>query len=103
RRPHTTFSRDWSSDVCSSDLKIVEKLEVVTILKKDLIISSKGNFSKRSHKIRQQSLLSSGTNKSVSESSNERVHASVGKKKSTQIGRASCRERVEISEDVGAC
>src|SRR5690606_24289481 len=22
RRPHTTFSRDWSSDVCSSDLMV---------------------------------------------------------------------------------
>src|SRR5690606_18335323 len=26
RRRHTRFSRDWSSDVCSSDLKIIEKL-----------------------------------------------------------------------------
>src|SRR5690606_39610878 len=26
RGPHTSFSRDWSSDVCSSDLKLVDKL-----------------------------------------------------------------------------
>src|SRR5690606_39673385 len=26
RRRHTRFSRDWSSDVCSSDLKHVERL-----------------------------------------------------------------------------
>src|SRR5690606_40092437 len=27
RRRHTRFSRDWSSDVCSSDLRSVTKLE----------------------------------------------------------------------------
>src|SRR5690606_39446564 len=27
RRRHTRFSRDWSSDVCSSDLPIVKALE----------------------------------------------------------------------------
>src|SRR5690606_39815853 len=26
RRRHTRFSRDWSSDVCSSDLKVVDLL-----------------------------------------------------------------------------
>src|SRR5690606_40162347 len=26
RRRHTRFSRDWSSDVCSSDLKALEKI-----------------------------------------------------------------------------
>src|SRR5690606_1540451 len=28
RRRHTRFSRDWSSDVCSSDLKLTGKLHV---------------------------------------------------------------------------
>src|SRR5690606_39598353 len=28
RRRHTIFSRDWSSDVCSSDLKIAKQVQV---------------------------------------------------------------------------
>src|SRR5690606_40588688 len=28
RRPHTRFSRDWSSDVCSSDLKLPRNVDV---------------------------------------------------------------------------
>src|SRR5690606_40771617 len=30
RRRHTRFSRDWSSDVCSSDLVIFQSLQVQT-------------------------------------------------------------------------
>src|SRR5690606_40085619 len=33
RRRHTRFSRDWSSDVCSSDL-----LEIVELLREDIVI-----------------------------------------------------------------
>src|SRR5690606_39612985 len=29
RRRHTRFSRDWSSDVCSSDLETAQKLRMV--------------------------------------------------------------------------
>src|SRR5690606_40248120 len=29
RRRHTRFSRDWSSDVCSSDLIIIENMDLV--------------------------------------------------------------------------
>src|SRR5690606_40907691 len=31
RRRHTTFSRDWSSDVCSSDLGITDETPLVII------------------------------------------------------------------------
>src|SRR5690606_40270088 len=31
RRRHTRFSRDWSSDVCSSDLNLAEPLEFTTL------------------------------------------------------------------------
>src|SRR5699024_530816 len=27
RRPHTRSKRDWSSDVCSSDLKLIQRIE----------------------------------------------------------------------------
>src|SRR5690606_30533297 len=33
RRRHTRFSRDWSSDVCSSDLSLVEQLVGLQLLK----------------------------------------------------------------------
>src|SRR5436309_9473238 len=29
RRRHTRFSRDWSSDVCSSDLEVLEALDFI--------------------------------------------------------------------------
>src|SRR5690606_40852180 len=29
RRRHTRFSRDWSSDVCSSDLELVEQRQLL--------------------------------------------------------------------------
>src|SRR5690606_40957409 len=32
RRRHTRFSRDWSSDVCSSDLYLLEGVEVQVTL-----------------------------------------------------------------------
>src|SRR5690606_41149158 len=32
RRRHTSFSRDWSSDVCSSDLKSVTSLAIAGLL-----------------------------------------------------------------------
>src|SRR5690606_19508630 len=35
RRRHTTFSRDWSSDVCSSDLKLVSS-EVKTAVEQEM-------------------------------------------------------------------
>src|SRR5690606_40642800 len=31
RRRHTRFSRDWSSDVCSSDLGVIERSHVMDV------------------------------------------------------------------------
>src|SRR4249920_841197 len=31
-RPHTSCGRDWSSDVCSSDLPLHEEVHVVTVV-----------------------------------------------------------------------
>src|SRR5690606_39375153 len=33
RRRHTRFSRDWSSDVCSSDLREVSKVKPIVAIK----------------------------------------------------------------------
>src|SRR5205809_4894744 len=74
RRRHTRCSRDWSSDVCSSDLW----LEGAGFRK----VGQNVKFD--CHVLANQGLRLAGC-----------VH-------DTQIGRASCRERVEISEGAGA-
>src|SRR5256885_12371784 len=37
RRRHTRLQGDWSSDVCSSDLQLVEERRVVTVLFADIV------------------------------------------------------------------
>src|SRR5205809_7671637 len=73
RRRHTRCSRDWSSDVCSSDLKTSE-------------IASRGNVSLARY--------------SKEGGKNAQALAQLAQAL-RQIGRASCRERVEISVVAG--
>src|SRR5690606_39943217 len=42
RRRHTRFSRDWSSDVCSSDLNIHKRYKFILGLGKDVFTLSVG-------------------------------------------------------------
>src|SRR5690606_40346072 len=69
RRRHTRFSRDWSSDVCSSDLK--------SSMRRNSGPGAPGSASARTR----ERIPSQPTRKSA--------------RSSLQIGRASCRERVE--------
>src|SRR5690606_27008909 len=39
RRRHTRFSRDWSSDVCSSDLKILDRVTDIAFNRKPFIVT----------------------------------------------------------------
>src|SRR5690606_40608685 len=94
RRRHTRFSRDWSSDVCSSDLKLEEMI---------------ATFPKVSG---QQPYLSSAANQVLTKARDymkpfgdefvaiEHLLLAIlaGNDKATQIGRASCRERAELRE-----
>src|SRR5690606_39821696 len=86
RRRHTRFSRDWSSDVCSSDLLPIEVHRPVTAKDRAralelLDVLGLANFEKRyPHE------LSGGMQQRVSI-----CRALI------EIGRASCRERVNIS------
>src|SRR5690606_40901278 len=88
RRRHTRFSRDWSSDVCSSDLYLPETLATVA-----------------EQKYREWELIV------VEDASTGRTEAIVGQfaaahpdrrvlylrhETNQEIGRASCRERGEI-------
>src|SRR5207245_5939622 len=87
RRQHTRCYRDWSSDVCSSDLELALKIDEYKseFLKlKDLynlayIEEAEGNF-KIAERILTQILESN-------------VEKMLTRTRKTQIGRASCRER----------
>src|SRR5690606_39748554 len=48
RRRHTRFSRDWSSDVCSSDLVIIDF--IATLIEKDYAYESEGDVYYRTRK-----------------------------------------------------
>src|SRR5690606_39895987 len=97
RRRHTRFSRDWSSDVCSSDL---------------LAKTSKG-FAPSITKIMQEPLFIHETThvlkllESLKKRHND-IAVIVDEFGGTQgvvthkIGRAACREREEIEERAGA-
>src|SRR5699024_11926415 len=72
RRRHTRSKRDWSSDVCSSDLNLVDRFSI--------------NIAKLLERLQNQSELLLLTQ------SNGQHRLKAG---DTEIGRASCRERGE--------
>src|SRR5207253_6467798 len=82
RRRHTRWPRDWSSDVCSSDLAFEEMLDFNTVYleKHELYKEIKNDESLKSKALLE--ILSKEKTKSL-------IY---------EIGRASCRERVYISE-----
>src|SRR5690606_39819018 len=55
RRRHTRFSRDWSSDVCSSDLDGVplRDLKIVDVPAEDLLVVNAGNVDRTNDAIKQ--------------------------------------------------
>src|SRR5690606_39418833 len=90
RRRHTRFSRDWSSDVCSSDLRQVtgpEELvariggdEFVALLRDADALTARGVADEIIAAIAREHRLADGR---------------------SEIGRASCRERVEMAVGAG--
>src|SRR5690606_40964025 len=102
-RRHTTFSRDWSSDVCSSDLSSILHLlrgaagqaaaNLIELFKRlvgdfhlTALVAGKGDFDLEAELVGDVPLK------------RQRVGIFPG----TQIGRASCRERVESRTGAGA-
>src|SRR5205807_5941261 len=77
RRRHTRLQGDWSSDVCSSDLRALsEAKEALKDGSVDNLRKAKETLMTASHKLA------------------ETIYKEAASK---EIGRASCRERVEIS------
>src|SRR5256886_11393584 len=85
RRRHTRFDCDWSSDVCSSDLYILGKALGGGILPVSAVVADRdilGVFKPGEH---------------GSTFGGNPLACAVGRAVVGQIGRASCRERGEIS------
>src|SRR5690606_40827557 len=102
-RRHTRFSRDWSSDVCSSDLNTP-------------LFPSKGNLQEESQQVvakksakkpvkpakvaRSAAGKASGSAKAVKKVPAKKAATKAAKP--AEIGRASCRERGECTAGGGA-
>src|SRR5207245_6324185 len=86
RRRHTRCYRDWSSDVCSSDLA-ESKLRAALLAAKQ--VSSARIQTLKEERCNAVALL-------LDEADTEKQAAAASQ---IQIGRASCRERVEIAVD----
>src|SRR5207253_7507528 len=82
RRRHTRWPRDWSSDVCSSDLVVSAALAAIGKLG-FCRLAQPGEFTRRAFEHGKLDLTRA-----------EAVADLVAAE--TEIGRASCRERVEI-------
>src|SRR5690606_40393254 len=96
RRRHTRFSRDWSSDVCSSDLNILDQLEIERQRNPEAgELSEKDKAEYRDiagRRVRLGLILSEiGRQNKLGVSDQELQKAVI-----TEIGRASGRERGEV-------
>src|SRR5207249_5273848 len=83
RRRHTRSKRDWSSDVCSSDLDLLSALDDPAVAVRFTLVGAVGR--------------AAANGKALRPEQRDRLLArllSLLAKDADQIGRASCRERV---------
>src|SRR5690606_39276342 len=98
RSRHTRFSRDWSSDVCSSDLgrenhtRLLWVFEGFTSYYDDLMLLRSGVIDEADY-LRMLAKTISGVRRAGG-----RFKQSVA-----EIGRASCRDRGQYAEGAAAC
>src|SRR5699024_11699859 len=89
RRRHTRSKRDWSSDVCSSDLLLSGNFGVlVTTTDEDPEVATEETSRRRYLNLSSATL--------------DRHGPLEGDPDASEIGRASCRERVQITAAAGA-
>src|SRR5690606_40761491 len=95
RRRHTRFSRDWSSDVCSSDLHILNSLFSVGDVNKNKTLEDYG-INRSGQKLlvwNGKSIQGRAFSPKSSMIKIDIFHYHL------EIGRASCRQRVHITVD----
>src|SRR5690606_40594827 len=90
RRRHTSFSRDWSSDVCSSDLGLVLKTVGPA---QGVLLGYAGDGEGLARKTRQQDVV--GRDFPRLDLGDVAVDLVIVARE--EIGRASCREREEMA------
>src|SRR5690606_40405479 len=96
RRRHTRFSRDWSSDVCSSDLATPPIFQRLISDKETLSYRPDAQMSERTVRISiELTIFYSSHEHRAPNDSNFSTKFSYPRE-ICQIGRASCRERVSI-------
>src|SRR5207253_6775718 len=91
RRRHTRWPRDWSSDVCSSDL--VDQIE----MRVDLLEAAGEVRVDLAHAVRRRVALQDDDPEPPAVQPAELALHLVDAGARPEIGRASCRERVEIA------
>src|SRR5690606_40280661 len=92
RRRHTMFSRDWSSDVCSSDLIVVKRIgdAAIAIVRKHVLPRIVGTVPQIDGCLPDDRYAPQIASKFIA--TGDDFH---------KIGRASCRERVKITVSLG--
>src|SRR5699024_11596891 len=96
RRRHTRSKRDWSSDVCSSDLKGISGIDTARMLRrrdkkvKIVYVTAYEDFRDYAFSVHAFGYL-------VKPVKRESVHEMIREVLDYKIGRASCSERVETA------
>src|SRR5207253_7660731 len=95
-RQHTRWPRDWSSDVCSSELTSPRRAKPKSCVPESCeksAVSKEGSASR--HTMAQKSLNANATARSGWKKSRKFIRLSREGQSAPKIGRASCRGRVE--------
>src|SRR5690606_41144426 len=93
RRRHTRFSRDWSSDVCSSDLGADAKTSVLPTY--PILAGQHADFLEHALNAYKRGAAGAPASANIR---NNAVMGAMAAPLSLKIGRASCRGRVESAD-----
>src|SRR5690606_40709372 len=97
-RRHTRFSRDWSSDVCSSDLAKANVFAHAQVREQGVVLKHHGNAALGRRQVRD--IFATNPHAAGGGAFQPRNDAQRGgftAARGAKIGRASCRERGEVA------